>query len=119
MPTSNLLELHIEAKRYATQTILDRLSLNVARGEIVSLVGPSGCGKSTLLRIAAGLDLHYVAGVTHEWRHYWRKSVWRHPAMPGRNSFPAAWRNVSRWRAVYFPGLNCCCSTNRSARLTP
>jgi len=63
MPTSNLLELHIEAKRYATQTILDRLSLNVARGEIVSLVGPSGCGKSTLLRIAAGLDLHYEGEV--------------------------------------------------------
>jgi len=31
------------------------ISLDVGRGEFVSLVGPSGCGKSTLLRIAAGL----------------------------------------------------------------
>ena len=31
------------------------ISLDVGRGEFVSLVGPSGCGKSTLLRIVAGL----------------------------------------------------------------
>jgi sulfonate transport system ATP-binding protein len=36
--------------------VLDRLSLEVAPGELASLVGPSGCGKSTLLRLIAGLD---------------------------------------------------------------
>jgi NitT/TauT family transport system ATP-binding protein len=30
-------------------------TLNVARGEFVSVVGPTGCGKSTLLNVAAGL----------------------------------------------------------------
>lgn len=35
---------------------LHGISLEVARGEIVSLVGTSGCGKSTLLRIVGGLD---------------------------------------------------------------
>lgn len=30
--------------------------LDIADGEIVSLLGPSGCGKSTLLRIVAGLE---------------------------------------------------------------
>jgi NitT/TauT family transport system ATP-binding protein len=31
-------------------------SVNVARGEFVSLLGPSGCGKSTLLMMIAGLE---------------------------------------------------------------
>ncbi len=31
-------------------------SLDVARGEFVSLLGPSGCGKSTLLMMIAGLE---------------------------------------------------------------
>ena len=30
--------------------------LEIAKGEIVSLLGPSGCGKSTLLRLIAGLE---------------------------------------------------------------
>ncbi len=35
---------------------LDRLTLTVAAGAMVSLIGPSGCGKSTLLRLIAGLE---------------------------------------------------------------
>jgi ABC-type nitrate/sulfonate/bicarbonate transport system ATPase subunit len=35
---------------------VDRISLSVSPGEMVSLIGPSGCGKSTLLRLVAGLD---------------------------------------------------------------
>lgn len=34
---------------------LERLSLDVAEGEFVSLLGPSGCGKSTLLKLVSGL----------------------------------------------------------------
>jgi NitT/TauT family transport system ATP-binding protein len=34
---------------------LDGVDLDIAPGEILSVVGPSGCGKSTLLRTLAGL----------------------------------------------------------------
>ncbi|GAA2682513.1 ABC transporter ATP-binding protein [Actinoplanes palleronii] len=35
---------------------LDRVSLDVEKGEFVCLLGASGCGKSTLLSLVAGLD---------------------------------------------------------------
>lgn len=35
--------------------VLEGLDLDVAPGEILTVVGPSGCGKSTLLRTLAGL----------------------------------------------------------------
>jgi putative spermidine/putrescine transport system ATP-binding protein len=43
------------AKRYGGATVLDRVDLTIARGELVTLLGPSGCGKTTLLRVIAGL----------------------------------------------------------------
>ena len=36
-------------------TAVANATLNVGRGEFVSVVGPTGCGKSTLLNVAAGL----------------------------------------------------------------
>jgi NitT/TauT family transport system ATP-binding protein len=42
---------------------LDDISLDVKRGEFVSLLGPSGCGKSTLLNIIGGLLAPTSGGV--------------------------------------------------------
>ena len=41
-------------KRFGGQTVLDRVSLDIAPGELFFLLGPSGCGKTTLLRHLAG-----------------------------------------------------------------
>ena len=40
--------------RFDAATILDRVSISVASGELLMLLGPSGCGKTTLLRSIAG-----------------------------------------------------------------
>ena len=44
------------SKRFGDTQVLRDVSLEVGRGEFLSLVGPSGCGKTTLMRIVAGLE---------------------------------------------------------------
>jgi putative spermidine/putrescine transport system ATP-binding protein len=42
-------------KKFGAVTVLNGIDLDVAKGELLSLLGPSGCGKTTLLRLIAGL----------------------------------------------------------------
>ena len=45
-------------------TVLNQVSLDVARGSTCAIVGPSGSGKTTLLGLAAGLDVPSSGSVT-------------------------------------------------------
>jgi NitT/TauT family transport system ATP-binding protein len=60
--SASALQLHLDkvVKVYrgseGPKTILDRVDLQVTKGEFVALVGPSGCGKSTLLRLILGQE---------------------------------------------------------------
>ncbi|MBO2927188.1 ABC transporter ATP-binding protein [Metapseudomonas otitidis] len=54
-----LLDFRVQRKAFAGHTVLQDVRLQLAEGEVVSLLGPSGCGKSTLLRIVAGLERDY------------------------------------------------------------
>src|SRR5215471_1622412 len=44
------------AKSYGDHRVLDGVSLEVGKGEVVCIIGPSGSGKSTLLRCVNGLE---------------------------------------------------------------
>ena len=47
---------------------LDRLSLEIASGELTALLGPSGCGKTTTMKMIAGLLTPTAGDVTFDGR---------------------------------------------------
>ena len=55
-----MIQLQNIEKVYRTSTVetlaLNSISLDIAKGEFLSIMGPSGCGKSTLLNIMGLLD---------------------------------------------------------------
>ena len=56
-----LIEIRDVSLSYGDKLVLDRVSLNVARSEVLVIIGASGCGKTTLLNVVAGLA-HYGDG---------------------------------------------------------
>ncbi len=53
---SAFLQIREVVKDFGGFKAVDRVSLDIARGEIFALLGSSGCGKSTLLRMLAGFE---------------------------------------------------------------
>lgn len=53
------------SKHFQESQVLKQVSLDIEKGELVTLLGPSGCGKSTLLRCIAGLHDIDAGGTIH------------------------------------------------------
>ncbi len=51
-----VIEVKNISKRYGKHIVLDNVSFDVFKKEIIVIIGASGCGKSTLMRIMAGLE---------------------------------------------------------------
>ena len=51
----NVIDVTGMTKRYGRKTVVDNVSLRVAKGEIVGFLGPNGSGKTTTIRLICGL----------------------------------------------------------------
>ncbi|SNR35249.1 ABC transporter ATP-binding protein [Halorubrum vacuolatum] len=51
-----VLTMDLVSKRFGSETVVENVSLEVKRGELLTFLGPSGCGKTTTLRMIAGLE---------------------------------------------------------------
>lgn len=51
-----MVKLQHLVKRFGSQTVVHDLSLDIEKGEFLTLLGPSGCGKTTTLRMIAGFE---------------------------------------------------------------
>ncbi|MDA9724135.1 ATP-binding cassette domain-containing protein [Candidatus Pelagibacter sp.] len=51
----NIFELKNVSKSFGKRKVLDDVSINVKKGEILGVLGPNGAGKSTILKIAMGI----------------------------------------------------------------
>ncbi|MBL8878789.1 MAG: ATP-binding cassette domain-containing protein [Phycisphaerales bacterium] len=49
--------IHEITKRFGTFVAVDRLSLNVRRGEVLGVLGPNGAGKTTTIRMVMGITM--------------------------------------------------------------
>src|SRR4026207_1226800 len=49
-------ELRDVGKRFGSVVALDRVDLDIRKGEFFSLLGPSGCGKTTTLNLIGGFE---------------------------------------------------------------
>ena len=38
------------SKSYGELSVLENISVDIKKGEVISVIGPSGCGKSTFIR---------------------------------------------------------------------
>lgn len=53
---ASAVEMRGISKSFGPTRVLEGISIDIARGEFVTLLGPSGCGKTTTLRILAGFE---------------------------------------------------------------
>ena len=68
--TNKLLEINKLSKTFYSLNdellVIDNISFDVFKNDVIALIGPSGCGKSSILNIISNLDKNYKGKIIKE-----------------------------------------------------
>ena len=104
------LRLETVAKRFGEVKALDGVSLDVASGELLTILGPSGSGKTTLLKVVAGFETPDAGRVLVDGEDitarppakrdigmvFQNYALFPHLSVAGNVAFPLEMRNVAK-----------------------
>lgn len=88
------------SKKYGARTVVNKMELEICKGDILALIGPNGAGKSTLVEILVGIRQQDSGDI-----HYWSQDYKQHlgvqlqmpPFFPGLSSL----ENLRLFAALY------------------
>lgn len=63
------------SKRYRKVRALDQISLEIAPGQIVSILGPNEAGKTTLLRCLSGIVMPTSGEIRYDGEQFFRGNI--------------------------------------------
>lgn len=75
------LHTHDLVKKYKNRKVVDQVSVDVQRGEIVGLLGPNGAGKTTTFYMIVGLIAPYEGNIMLDDRDITREPVYKRARM--------------------------------------
>ena len=91
---SSILGLQNLTKRFGAITALENVSVDINKGEFITVIGPSGCGKSTLFNIVAGLDSPDDGHIAHHSRAIDARELLGQVAFMPQQDLLLPWRTV-------------------------
>ncbi len=90
-----VIEAHGLTKRYGTTLALDRLDVDIPRGEVYGFLGPNGAGKTTTIRLLLGLHRATAGSARISGCDAWADSVAAHRHCAYIASEPTLWPGLT------------------------
>lgn len=110
--------------RYASEPVLDRVNLDLSKGDYIGLVGPNGSGKSTLVKLLLGLlpiesgSVEFFGQPLNQFSEWWRIGYVPQHVFRGDRAFPATVREVVESGHMHDRSLLCQLGLGRCESIT-
>jgi ABC-type multidrug transport system ATPase subunit len=88
------------SKRYSKVRALDKVSLEISPGQIVSILGPNGAGKTTLLRCLSGIVAPTSGEIRYDGERFFRGNMAVRRRIAYLPDFPIAFPNNTVLRHI-------------------